>query len=82
MEIRITNGNRFFCVYKDKTAFPYIAGSSELKFDDSEFKAPQVAADKIQALLMKQIKLRMSRAYQQDLEDERNEELWKFTDEY
>jgi len=81
VEIRITDSNRFYCVHKGLAAFPYIYGSSQLKFDDQSFTVPQEALDKIQELLMRQIKLRMSRPYQQDLADENDKELWHFTDE-
>lgn len=79
--VRITAANRIYCVYKGRTAFPYIAGGSELKYDVSDFALPQEAADKIKQLLMKQIQVRMSPGYRQDLEDEKNEELWEYTNE-
>lgn len=79
--VRITSANRIYCVYKGRTAFPYIAGSSELKFDVSNFELPQEAADKLKQLLMKQIQVRMSEGYRQDLEDENNKEMWEFTNE-
>ena len=81
VEIRLTSTNRFYCTYKERTAFPYLYGSTQLKFDDSTFTVPKEAFDKIQELLLKQTRLRMSKQYQADLEDEKNEELWKFTDE-
>lgn len=79
--VRITATNRIYCVYKGRTAFPYIAGSSELKFDVSDFELelPQESADKLKQLLMKQIRVRMSPGYRQDLEDENNKELWEYT---
>jgi hypothetical protein len=79
--IRITATNRIFCVYKGRTAFPYIAGSSELKYDISDFELPEEAAEQLRNLLMKQIQIRMSPGYRQDLEDENNKELWEFTNE-
>lgn len=77
--IRITATNRIFCVYKGVTAFPYIAGSSELKYDVQDFSLPEEAAAKLKQLLMKQIQVRMSPAYRRDLEDENNKELWEYT---
>jgi hypothetical protein len=79
--VRITATNRIYCVYKGRTAFPYIAGSSELKFDVSDFVLPVETAAQLKKLLMKQIQVRMSPGYRQDLEDEANKELWQFTDE-
>ena len=81
VEIRITSSNRFYCTYNGRTAFPYFAGSSELKFDLSGFALPQEAAEKIKQLLTKQIQVRMSPGYRQDLEDENNKELWEYTNE-
>lgn len=79
--VRIASTNRIYCVYKGRTAFPYIAGSSELKFDISDFELPQEAAEKLKELLMKQVRVRMSDGYRQDLEDENNKELWEYTNE-
>jgi hypothetical protein len=79
--IRITATNRIYCVYKGRTAFPYIAGSSELKFDLPGFELPEAASAQLKGLLMKQIQVRMSPGYRQDLEDEANKELWEYTNE-
>jgi hypothetical protein len=79
--VRITATNRIYCVYKGLTAFPYIAGSSELKYDVSDFVLPEGATAQLKKLLMKQIQVRMSPGYRRDLEDEQNKELWQFTDE-
>jgi hypothetical protein len=79
--IRITATNRIYCVYKGRTAFPYIAGSSELKFDVLGFALPEEAVVQLRKLLMKQIQVRMSPGYRQDLEDEANKELWEYTNE-
>lgn len=79
--VRITATNRIYCVYKGRTAFPYIAGSSELKFDTSGFELPQESAEQLKQLLMKQVQVRMSEGYRQDLEDENNKELWEYTNE-
>jgi hypothetical protein len=79
--VRITAANRIYCIYKGRTAFPYIAGSSELKFDVSGFELPAEAAEQLKNLLMKQIQIRMSPGYRRDLEDENNKELWEYTNE-